>query len=368
MVSVEGTLNDCAFRGTFEPDGEGGHWLKVERKLREAAGVGAGETVKLEVVPMAAGEAPEPEVPPDFRKALAAASVPGAREAWKEITPAARRDWIHWITSGKRAETRAIRIEKALAVEIRRQNEVVARGEKVEHMTLLWDEARGDVRPMRSKEESHDYRYFPDPDLPPLLISADRIEEIRAELPELPAAMRIRFGTEYGLSAYEGEVLTATSSVARFYEAVVAATGDPKQASNWVMGPVLALAKEKGIDPKQFEVDFPLSPSALGELIGLIQLGKISQSVGKTVLLRMADTGRRAAEIVEAEGLTQVSDPGELERWIDGVIAAHPDEVSRFRDGEKKLQGFFMGEIMKASRGKADPGEVSRLLGRKLAG
>jgi aspartyl-tRNA(Asn)/glutamyl-tRNA(Gln) amidotransferase subunit B len=163
-------------------------------------------------------------------------------------------------------------------------------------------------------------------------------------------------------------VLTGSSSVARFYEAVVAATGDPKQASNWVMGPVLALAKEKGIDPKQFEVDFPLSPSALGELIGLIQLGKISQSVGKTVLLRMADTGRRAAEIVEAEGLTQVSDPGELERWIDGVIAAHPDEVSRFRDGEKKLQGFFMGEIMKASRGKADPGEVSRLLGRKLAG
>jgi aspartyl-tRNA(Asn)/glutamyl-tRNA(Gln) amidotransferase subunit B len=259
-------------------------------------------------------------------------------------------------------------VEKALAVEIRRQNEVVARGEKVAHVTLLWDEARGEVRPMRSKEESHDYRYFPDPDLPPLRISRDRIEKVRAALPELPVARRARFESEFHLSAYEAEVLTAFQSVANYYEAVASETGDPKQASNWVMGPVLALAKERGIELKRFEEAFPLSPRALGELIGLILRGTISQGAGKAVLTKMAESGRSAGEIVETEGLAQVSDAGQLEGWIDGVIAAHPDEVVRFRGGEKKLQGFFMGEIMKASKGKADPGEVARLLGRKLAG
>jgi aspartyl-tRNA(Asn)/glutamyl-tRNA(Gln) amidotransferase subunit B len=156
--------------------------------------------------------------------------------------------------------------------------------------------------------------------------------------------------------------------VANYYEAVASETGDPKQASNWVMGPVVALAKERGIELKRFEEAFPLSPRELGELIGLILRGTISQGAGKAVLTKMAESGRSAGEIVETEGLAQVSDAGQLEGWIDGVIAAHPDEVARFRGGEKKLQGFFMGEIMKASKGKADPGEVARLLGRKLAG
>jgi aspartyl-tRNA(Asn)/glutamyl-tRNA(Gln) amidotransferase subunit B len=253
-------------------------------------------------------------------------------------------------------------VEKAIAAEVRRQSEIVAGAGRVEHITLLWDDARGEVRPMRSKEESHDYRYFPEPDLPPLVVPVAEIESARAELPELPHTRRERFGREYALPTYDAEVLTSTRALADFFEAVARAADDPKQASNWVMGPLLASLKERGI-----EVGSSVAPTALAELIALVGDATISQNVGKEVLRKMLDSGRSAKEIVEEEGLAQVRDAGQLEGWVDAVLAAHADEVARFRTGEKKLQGFFMGEVMKSSRGKADPGEVARLLARKLA-
>jgi aspartyl-tRNA(Asn)/glutamyl-tRNA(Gln) amidotransferase subunit B len=254
-------------------------------------------------------------------------------------------------------------VERAIEFEIARQVGIVRSGGRVEHLTLLWDEGRGEVRPMRSKEESHDYRYFPEPDLPPLVFSLAAIEEARAALPELPAARRLRFETEYALPAYDADVLTASRELADYYEGVVRAGQDPKQASNWVMGPLLAAVKDFG---GGFD-GLTLTPEHLAELIGLVSDGTISQNVGKEVLRKMLLGGERASDIVATEGLAQVRDAGELERWVREALAMHPDELARYRGGEKRLQGFFMGEIMKASRGRADPAEVGRLLTRALA-
>ncbi len=252
-------------------------------------------------------------------------------------------------------------VEKAIRIELARQEGLLAREESVEHVTLLWDEVRGEVRPMRTKEESHDYRYFPDPDLPPLVVVPSDVERIRDTLPELPGARRARFRDAYGLPAYDAEVLTATRALADYFEQV-AGGADPKQASNWVMGPVLATLKERDWAPEEY----PVAPDTLLRVIQLVEGGKISQSVGKDVLRRVIETGRAPGEIVETEGLALVRDRGQLEGWVDEVLGAHTDEVARFRAGEKKLQGYFMGQVMKASRGKADPGEVARLLGAKL--
>ncbi len=253
-------------------------------------------------------------------------------------------------------------VEKALVVEIARQEALVRAGDRVRHLTLLWDDARGEVRPMRSKEESHDYRYFPEPDLQPLVVSAKSVEAVRAGLPELPSARRGRL-EGLGLPAYDAEVLTASRPLADYFESVAAGVGDPKQASNWVMGPVLALIKDRGLTLQQF-----VSPSELVGLIALVRGGTISQSVGKDVLARMLETGLPAERIVADEGLAQVGDEGQLAAWVQGVLDAHPAEIARFRAGEKQLQGYFMGQVMKASRGKADPGKVSRLLAELLRG
>ncbi len=255
-------------------------------------------------------------------------------------------------------------VEKALTTEIARQMEVTAAGGAVEHMTLLWDEVKGEVRPMRTKEESHDYRYFPEPDLPPLRLGRDRIETLRAELPELPASRADRFVAELGLPDYDAEVLTASRALADYFEAVAAQRGDAKSASNWIMGPVLAAMKDVGLDAG----DFPVPAEALADLIDLVEGDTISHNVGKGVLRKMVETGEEAGVIVEREGLVQVRDSDRIEAWVDEVLEGHPDEVARFRGGEKRLQGYFMGEVMKRSRGKADPGEVARLLARKLEG
>jgi aspartyl-tRNA(Asn)/glutamyl-tRNA(Gln) amidotransferase subunit B len=255
-------------------------------------------------------------------------------------------------------------VEKALGVEIRRQEALLRRGGAVEHQTLLWDERRGTVRPMRGKEESHDYRYFPDPDLPPLHVPRERIDELAALLPELPATRRARFREAYGLPHYDAGVLTARRELADYYEEAVSLARDAKEVSNWVMGPVLSAMKESDAEAP----GFPVPPEGLAELIGLVAQGRISRNVGKEVLGRMQATGRSAADIVEAEGLAQVSDVDELERWARDAVAAHPEEVRRFREGEERLKGFFMGELMKRSRGKADPREAARVLERALRG
>ena len=253
-------------------------------------------------------------------------------------------------------------VEKALAVEIQRQVALTRSGKRVEHLTLLWDEGKGEVRPMRTKEESHDYRYFPEPDLPSLRVPVDRIEAIRSRLPELPQARRARVQHEFRLPAYDAEVLTSTRALADYYEAVAGRMDDPKQASNWVMGPVLAIVKERA---EEFEA-FPFTPEELVGLIDLVRNGTISQTVGKDVLRKMLDRSVSAERVVADDGLAQIRDSAQLERWVDEVLTANLEEVTRFRAGEKRLQGYFMGQVMKASRGKADPGEVSRLLGRKL--
>ena len=251
-------------------------------------------------------------------------------------------------------------VERALVTEIARQEAIVRSGERVRHLTLLWDDARGEVRPMRSKEESHDYRYFPEPDLPPLVVASDTVRRVRESLPELPAARRARLARDHGLPAYDIEVLTATRELADYFEAV-ARGADPKQASNWVMGPVLALLKDRGLTLDRF-----VTPDRLVGLIALVRGGTISQSVGKDVLARMLDNGHAAERIVEEQGLAQTRDETQLAVWIKGVLEAHPSEVTRFKAGEVKLQGYLMGQVMKASKGKADPGEVVRLLAEAL--
>jgi len=253
-------------------------------------------------------------------------------------------------------------VERALVVEIRRQMERVGRGEAIAHQTLLWDEARGEVRPMRSKEESHDYRYFPEPDLPPLVLSSEALEGWRKALPELPGPRRVRFQAEYGLPAYDAGVLTATRPLADYFERVTSGGVVPKTASNWVMGPLLALLKDRGTEVE----NAPISPEALVELIGLVERGTLSQNVAKEVLVRMADSGVGASQIVEAEGLAQVSDAGAVEGWVRETLQNHPEELARFRAGEARLRGFFMGEVMKRSGGRADPKEVNRILGDRL--
>ncbi|HUF76285.1 MAG TPA: Asp-tRNA(Asn)/Glu-tRNA(Gln) amidotransferase subunit GatB, partial [Longimicrobiales bacterium] len=255
-------------------------------------------------------------------------------------------------------------VEKAVELEIDRQIGILEAGGRVEQQTLLWDDHRSRLRAMRSKEESHDYRYFPDPDLPPLVITAAEIDAARDALPELPASRRERFMTVYGLSVYDAGVLTQSRATADYFESVAEATGEAKSAANWVMGPAQALMNERREDASTFAVP----ASTLAEVIGLVADGTISDSAAKTVLGIVAEEGGRPREIVETRGLTQVRDDAHLEAWVVGAVGDHPDEAARYRAGEAKLLGFFVGQVMKRSAGKADPRRVNELLREALAG
>jgi aspartyl-tRNA(Asn)/glutamyl-tRNA(Gln) amidotransferase subunit B len=241
--------------------------------------------------------------------------------------------------------------------------QTVEGGGTVRGETLLWDDHRNDLRPMRSKEESHDYRYFPDPDLPPLEVSPSRVEAERFRLPELPQARRERFATLYGLSAYDAEVLTQSRSGADYFERVAAVAGDPKAAANWVMGPAQALMNERGEELS----DGAVSSDALAEIISLVQAGTISDTVGKEVLRAVAEEGGRPASIVAARGLEQVRDQDSVHAWVAEVVEACPEEVARYRDGEERLLGFLVGQVMRRSGGKADPRQVNEALRQRLA-
>lgn len=216
---------------------------------------------------------------------------------------------------------------------------------------------------MRSKEESHDYRYFPDPDLPPLVVSETSLDAARAQLPELPRPRRTRFQVEYGLSAYDADVLTQSLGGADYFEAVAMDVGDAKHAANWVMGPAQALMNARG----QSAADCPVPAETLAEIVRLVRAGTISDSAGKRVLEAVADGEGSPGEIVEREGLEQVRDEGALLAWIDEVMAAFPDEVERYRGGEARLLGFLVGQVMQRSKGSADPRRVNELL-RERAG
>ena len=249
-------------------------------------------------------------------------------------------------------------VEKALGAEIARQTRIRAAGAGVTRQTLLWDERNGAVRVMRDKEDSQDYRYFSDPDLPPLVLADDRIESVRTELGELPHVKRGRFQREHGLPAYDANVLTSTRGVADYFEAVVACGSPPKAASNWVMGPVLETVK-RGMG----DLSSPgLAPERLAALIAMVDAGTLSAVTAKTVLAAMADTGEPPGVIARREGLTQVREHAVLERWVAETVAAHPEEVARYRRGETRLLGFLIGQVMRASGRKADPRRVNQLL------
>lgn len=221
---------------------------------------------------------------------------------------------------------------------------------------------------MRSKESAHDYRYFPDPDLPPLVLPDSFVDEVRRTLPELPDARRRRFVEDLGLPEYDAEVLTARRDVADYFEAVVAAHRNAKAASNWVMGDVLRLVREHKLDDALVIERWPVAAADLGALIALIDDGTISGKIAKTVFEEMLATGAAPATIVERRGLVQVSDEGAIAAAIDQVLGANAAKVAEYRGGKEKLFGFFVGQVMKATGGKANPALVNVLLRAKLEG
>ncbi len=253
-------------------------------------------------------------------------------------------------------------LRQALDYEILRQVALIEAGGKVEQETRLYDPDQGETFGMRSKEAAHDYRYFPEPDLVPLTISPAWRERVQASMPELPQKKRERFVNEYGLREYDAEVLTATRETAEYFERAVRAAGDARAAANWVMGDLAAALKEAGREIG----DSPVAAEALGELLTLIAKGEISGKIAKDVFARMFVSGEPARAIIEREGLRQISDTGALGALVDQVLAANPKQVEQFRAGKSAVLGFLVGQVMKASRGQANPAAVNQLLREKL--
>jgi aspartyl-tRNA(Asn)/glutamyl-tRNA(Gln) amidotransferase subunit B len=266
-------------------------------------------------------------------------------------------------TLGTKTEVKNINsfayVEKALAVERDRQIAVLAGGGTLVQQTMLYDSKENAVRPQRAKEESHDYRYFPEPDLPPLVLPPEWIPEQQAQLPELPAAKRERFVAQYALSTQDAAVLTASRGVAEYFEGVVHAGAEPKGAANWVMGEVLA-------DAKDHQEQLRVQPGALAQLIALVKGGTVSHQAAKRVFVELAVRGGEPRTVAESLGLIQVGDSNVMGQWVDEVLKAHPAEVARYKGGETKLMAFFVGQIMKVSKGKADPKLAPKLLDERL--
>ncbi|MEJ2695070.1 MAG: Asp-tRNA(Asn)/Glu-tRNA(Gln) amidotransferase subunit GatB [Candidatus Sulfobium sp.] len=269
---------------------------------------------------------------------------------------------------GTRAEVKNINsfrfVEKALEYEIKRQVRVVEGGGRVLQETRLWDAARGVTGSMRSKEEAHDYRYFPEPDLVPIVGEDRWLDEIRAYLPELPDEKRERFVGDFGLPEYDADLLTSERPVAEWFEEVVAAGAQPKAASNWMMGDLMRLLNEENRPIEECAI----SPGQLASMIRLIDAGTISGKIAKTVFAEMYRTGGDPETIVREKGLVQISDESEIEKAVDAVIAGNPNEVGRYKGGEEKLLGFFVGQVMKKMKGKANPRMLNELLRKKLSG
>ncbi|WP_457665742.1 Asp-tRNA(Asn)/Glu-tRNA(Gln) amidotransferase subunit GatB [Thiolapillus sp.] len=273
---------------------------------------------------------------------------------------------------GTRAELKNINsfrfLEKAINFEVERQIDILESGGRVVQETRLYDAARDETRSMRSKEEANDYRYFPDPDLLPVIIEEDFIADTVKEMPELPAARRARFEEQYGLSAYDAEVLTATRQQADYYEIVVAEAGDAKLSANWVMVELAGALNKAGLDLRQS----PVSAERFSGLVKRIADNTISGKIAKTVFEAMWDSEDSADAIIEAKGLKQITDTGAIEAIVDEVIDDNPAQVENFRkadpDKQPKMLGFFVGQVMKKSQGKANPKQVNELLRKKLLG
>jgi aspartyl-tRNA(Asn)/glutamyl-tRNA(Gln) amidotransferase subunit B len=259
-------------------------------------------------------------------------------------------------------------VEKAIEYEIARQTEVLAAGGTLTQETRHWDPDREATRPSRSKEFAHDYRYFPDPDLLPLIVSDEWIAAVRAQMPELPAARRERFMREHELPAYDADVLTARKDLADYYEAALRAHRNPKAISNWVMGDVLRVVKDRKLDDALVIRDWPVSAAHMGALVAMIDAGRISGKIAKAVFEAMVSSGAPPERIVAEQGLTQVTDDGPILAAIEHVLDANAAKVAEYRSGKDKLFGFFVGQVMKATEGKANPQKVNELLRAKLAG
>ena len=268
---------------------------------------------------------------------------------------------------GTRAEVKNINsfryVEKAIEYEIKRQIKLIEEGGKVVQETRLWDANRNITESMRSKEEAHDYRYFPDPDLVPITVDQKWIDEIRESLPELPDAKIRRFVSDLGLPEHDADLLASERETAGWFEEVVSAGGQPKTVSNWIMGELMKLLNQenRSID------DCLIKPVQLADMLKLIDNGTINGKIAKTVFDEMYKTGNDAAEIVKEKGLVQISDSSEIENVVDEIIAKSPKEVERFKAGDDKLIGFFVGQAMKATKGKANPQMLNNLLKKKLS-
>ncbi len=250
-------------------------------------------------------------------------------------------------------------IKQAIEYEAMRQIEIIEDGGKVIQESRLWDSVKNESRSMRGKEEAHDYRYFPEPDLPPLRVSQEEVDAIHAGMPELPSQLRKRFETEFGLSAYEADVLTQTQALASWYEDLVAGhPANPKQCANWLANELLGRLKELN---KEI-TESPVSAAALAQLLDRIADGTISGKIAKDVLDAMMESGKDADSIIEEKGLKQVSDTGAIDAIIQEIIDANPGQVEAYRGGKDKLFGFFVGQVMKASKGKANPAMVNQRL------
>jgi len=252
-------------------------------------------------------------------------------------------------------------VHKALEYEIRRQTALLMDGQKVIQETRLWNESKGITLPMRGKEEAHDYRYFPEPDLVPLKVSNEWIEDIKKRLPELPDAKKSRFINQYKIPAYDAGVLTSSRELAQYYERCVELFNKPKTVSNWIM---VELLRELKHDERDI-TECPIPPENLAQLLKLIDDGTISGKIAKTVFEKAYKTGKAPKDIVEEEGLIQVSDEEELTKVIEEVISEHPKEVEKYKAGKTKILGFLIGQVMKKTKGKANPQKVNELL-RKL--
>ena len=252
--------------------------------------------------------------------------------------------------------------QRAIESEIQHQIDLLETGGEIEQATMLYDPDRNILRAMRTKEESDDYRYFPDPDLVPLVVDNAWVERVQSQIPELPEAKRARFGENYDISADQIDVLTADRDIANYFEATVAAGVLSRLAANWIQGDVMRVLNDRKIAIG----DLRVSAKHLAELIVLIDKGDISTNIARTVFDDMVETGESASSIVEKKGLVQISDTDELDGVIDQIIVDNPEEVERFKGGDQKLMGFFMGQLMRATKGQANPQKASQLLREKL--
>jgi aspartyl-tRNA(Asn)/glutamyl-tRNA(Gln) amidotransferase subunit B len=253
-------------------------------------------------------------------------------------------------------------VQKAIEYEVDRQTRLVDQGDTVKQETRLYDSDRGETFPMRSKEEAHDYRYFPDPDLVPIMIDETWVEKLRKTIPELPEQKRERFANSYAIPEYDAGVLTSSKPLADYFEQCTTLFPHPKTISNWIMGDLLRELKKDGKDI----VDCPVSPSALVDMLKLIESGTISGNIAKGIFEEMYQTQKSAGSIVEEKGLKQITDSSAIEKIVAEVIQANPSQVEELKGGKEKVLGFLVGQVMKASKGKANPGMVNKLLKEQI--